>query len=732
MLTLNADSVCDVCAEEYGPFNLPRCIPCGHVLCATCAETIIEKTSPRLAPLCPFCREGFSRDGVRVIRIDFSGSSGGGSSSGMNGIGSYGGGGGDGLGDMETCINGGAYSGPGGMDDETVLYDVRQSRSPIHSSRPSRDPSRAASPERAPHQQHQQNGIFTAINEDHHGLPGGFDVNAHKERARELEKKVAKVATKRCSAQEVQALQRELGDWLQADKMLGPNGLSSSDKQVLSFSRNKFSSAYTHAFATCYPQQHAAIHLSHLLLRAILMNHLAHSEASRVSKGAEAQLRARIADGELVREKLDEDLRRTKTLLLAKTHEVQALRTELGRVKGEESAEHGHSHAHGAVTPTRRQSLSAPTSPDGYFSYGYASTGISTASTAVPPSSRSNPASGTNSPSSSGRTTPTAGLALNSTSLMPMCGQFPPIGMTLSMSGAMGSMNGPGPGGGGERGGFMTTSGGTSSASAAASSSAARTFAISNPPARPQSTAPTRPGTSSASSTPARPQSTAPHGRGAPASPTSTSRYGGHARSASMIHRSATVVPGLSSSSASASAAASNVPAASTASAIPSRERDRRSMTPTPAPIHQRSASVAPGALSSSSASSAARGLTRSMTPNLSSSRSNAKDGTGQQMGNGSSAGGANYGVASGIPPVPPLPSSGLSGLSRPPVPPKPRTLSQSPSQGRGVVDDRDGYSTEKESSKRGEKEKKERKMHERWLPSALMDRMTRPATSLG
>lgn len=30
MLTLNPDSACDVCAEEYGPMNLPRCIPCGE------------------------------------------------------------------------------------------------------------------------------------------------------------------------------------------------------------------------------------------------------------------------------------------------------------------------------------------------------------------------------------------------------------------------------------------------------------------------------------------------------------------------------------------------------------------------------------------------------------------------------------------------------------------------------------------------------------------------------
>jgi len=44
----------------------------GHVLCLGCCEKIISKTSPRLPPACPFCREPFARENVRVIRIDFS------------------------------------------------------------------------------------------------------------------------------------------------------------------------------------------------------------------------------------------------------------------------------------------------------------------------------------------------------------------------------------------------------------------------------------------------------------------------------------------------------------------------------------------------------------------------------------------------------------------------------------------------------------------------------------
>lgn len=30
MITLSPGSLCDVCAEEYGPHNYPHCIPCGE------------------------------------------------------------------------------------------------------------------------------------------------------------------------------------------------------------------------------------------------------------------------------------------------------------------------------------------------------------------------------------------------------------------------------------------------------------------------------------------------------------------------------------------------------------------------------------------------------------------------------------------------------------------------------------------------------------------------------
>lgn len=88
MLTLSPGSACDVCAEEYGPQCMPHSVPCGmqyfrpfprffltsppgHVLCASCCTNIVEKTSSRLSPVCPFCREAFTPDSVRLIRMDF-------------------------------------------------------------------------------------------------------------------------------------------------------------------------------------------------------------------------------------------------------------------------------------------------------------------------------------------------------------------------------------------------------------------------------------------------------------------------------------------------------------------------------------------------------------------------------------------------------------------------------------------------------------------------------------
>ena len=43
----------------------------GHIFCSNCLDAICEKTwSPRQLPACPFCREPFTKDTVRKIRVD--------------------------------------------------------------------------------------------------------------------------------------------------------------------------------------------------------------------------------------------------------------------------------------------------------------------------------------------------------------------------------------------------------------------------------------------------------------------------------------------------------------------------------------------------------------------------------------------------------------------------------------------------------------------------------------
>ncbi|KAH8107269.1 hypothetical protein DFH11DRAFT_1830161 [Phellopilus nigrolimitatus] len=159
----------------------------------------------------------------------------------------------------------------------------------------------------------------------------------------ELEKKVAKITTKRCSTGEVQALQKELLEWLGVDRTK-----HGSDQQ-----------------------QHTAIQLSDLLLRAILMNHIAHSEAAKVAKGTEQQLRSRLVDGDLICKKLNSDLCWHKNLLATKAQVAEPLRADQPR----------------RLLLLLRVHL-RPVHPT------------------------SNPGLGASSPASSGRTMPTAGLVL--------------------------------------------------------------------------------------------------------------------------------------------------------------------------------------------------------------------------------------------------------------------------------------------------------------------------------
>ncbi|KAJ6498588.1 hypothetical protein C8R47DRAFT_310931 [Mycena vitilis] len=232
MLTLNPGSSCDVCAEEYGPLCLPHSIPCGHVLCSSCCTTIAEKTSSRLSPACPFCRENFTSDSVRLIRMDF---------------------------------NTSGWSTPRRLPN--IEANVPDFTSDAWSKR----------------------------------LMLADGCSRSRLDARRLEAKVAKVAAKKCSVEEVTTLHKELQEWLTADTK--PDDDTSS------------------------------LALSAALLRAILMNHLAHSESSRLAKNVETTLKTKIDDLEITTGKLDAELRRQRHAYTQKAQECQSLRQELSRLK---------------------------------------------------------------------------------------------------------------------------------------------------------------------------------------------------------------------------------------------------------------------------------------------------------------------------------------------------------------------------------------------------------------
>ncbi|KIK45727.1 hypothetical protein CY34DRAFT_42464, partial [Suillus luteus UH-Slu-Lm8-n1] len=257
MLTLSPGSVCDVCAEEYGPHCVPHSIPCGHVLCSSCCHKIVEKTLPRLQPVCPFCRDHFTSEDVRLIRIDFSAS-----------------------GWANTRRRGGL----------TEALDIADRSTPRREDR------------------------FPFVE------PGSSRTRAE---ARRLEDKVAKVAAKKCSVEEVSTLHNELQDWLTHDE-------KSND------------------------QLNSSLSLSAALLRAILMNHFAHSEATKMAKGVEATLKGKLDDAELTVTKLEADLKQYQALHNQKIQECQALRAELSRYTLKSAS------SQAATSPTR-PSTAAPT-----------------------------------------------------------------------------------------------------------------------------------------------------------------------------------------------------------------------------------------------------------------------------------------------------------------------------------------------------------------------------------
>ena len=109
-----------------------------------------------------------------------------------------------------------------------------------------------------------------------------------------LESKVARVASKKCSVEEVTALQKEVDRWLTevttADAVRAPS-----------------SSAHSSSLTPCYVQS-SALYLSSLLLKAILANHVAFSDAAKTAKHAETSLKLKVDELEHERSRLEVEL----------------------------------------------------------------------------------------------------------------------------------------------------------------------------------------------------------------------------------------------------------------------------------------------------------------------------------------------------------------------------------------------------------------------------------------
>ncbi|KAI9511978.1 hypothetical protein F5148DRAFT_1008791 [Russula earlei] len=277
MLTLESGSLCDVCAEEFGPRNLPHCIPCGHVLCLNCCNNILEKTTSRLPPACPFCREQFTRGTVRLIRIDFNSPSSGWST-------------------------------------------------------PRRSPN---SPRPPLIEDDFPNDLLLKASAPAFPEPG----EARAREGRMLESKVARVASKKCSVEEVTALKQEVDRWL---------------------------TEVTAADAS------SALYLSSLLLKAILANHEAFSEATKTTKHAEANLKFKMDGLELEKGRLEAELHKPIPVLTVlqkvqynqKVQECQSLRTELSRFVSNPAVSTASSaaSAHTGLSSPSRSSVSPPDS----------------------------------------------------------------------------------------------------------------------------------------------------------------------------------------------------------------------------------------------------------------------------------------------------------------------------------------------------------------------------------
>ena len=124
--------------------------------------------------------------------------------------------------------------------------------------------------------------------------PGFPDPNeACAREARVLESKVARVASRNFSVEEVASLQKEVDRWL--------TEVTAADAvRVLSSSSSP-------SLTLPHPQS-TALFLSSLLLKATLVNHFVFSDASRAAKDTEMSLRSKVDELELEKGRLEVEL----------------------------------------------------------------------------------------------------------------------------------------------------------------------------------------------------------------------------------------------------------------------------------------------------------------------------------------------------------------------------------------------------------------------------------------
>ncbi|KAG8854357.1 hypothetical protein FRC20_001055 [Serendipita sp. 405] len=124
-----------------------------------------------------------------------------------------------------------------------------------------------------------------------------------REEARALELRVQKAASVKCTFEEVSELRDDIQNWLLTEPKYKPNG--------------KF----------------PALRLSAALLRAILLNSLAYTEASKASKLVENGLLEKIKQLEANQTVLEADVKRAKLQTGEKQHEIGQLRLEIERLR---------------------------------------------------------------------------------------------------------------------------------------------------------------------------------------------------------------------------------------------------------------------------------------------------------------------------------------------------------------------------------------------------------------